>query len=302
MEQFGQIEQERPYAERKLSEMLEYACSQIEPGHGYSLTVDGLKSSALVKHELEALFGAQLDDEKGATVSFGFDESTEALSVDAVSIPIFGIEGRAKIVRNKLNDQIPYVHFVEVGESNESFVPQKSIRLTQQRVDAILSGFSVEKAPPIQTPEYTLWRSELLSQSRGWYLSETQQITTAYSEDSHSAITISNNEFYSRGKVEQSKRVTTSTTFLQDSFTDLTQHINATIELVNDMKDKKLRLFQQSYQVKNDFFDVYNDAEVIQNQIEAIILNEDSFSSFRRLLDDTADHIEINKSLKNHTS
>ena len=98
MESFPSPEQSKPYAERKLVELLNHATDNLQPGPGYALSLEGIKVPPATLKYLEARLGLSLDA-NGASLSFSYGNGVDALHLDEMSHGIDGVDGLIRLKR-----------------------------------------------------------------------------------------------------------------------------------------------------------------------------------------------------------
>ncbi|MDN5275586.1 MAG: hypothetical protein JWN33_235 [Candidatus Saccharibacteria bacterium] len=280
------VDKNETYSNRRLSETLEFATRNLQPGPGYHLTLEGVPASNLTRNELEAFFGSELNNDSGAKLELGYDELSKQLVLDKLSFPIRGVEGTAQLIRT---DSIGYTPLIEIrGKTFRA----ASEAMDDETTSRMLTGFNIDTIPPQNTHAYTLWRAELLAQTRGWHLLERLDIPFALDAHAGQMATLMNEEALRPNSFEviQKRSLTTSIILYPESFatflptstevpTSYKSHVDVTLETVSGIDNKPVvRQYKQVYKTDPDAA-VFGET-IYDSRLEAFPITRDSYQSW----------------------
>jgi hypothetical protein len=273
------------YSERKLSELLEFATKDLQPGPGYKLDLEGVPASPLTHKELEAAFGASLDATRGANISLSYNDAAQQMVLQELSYPLQGIVGRARLHRTTT---IGYTPSIELP--NATFIPGRQIskQITYADGQRILAGFGIDEIPGYDPKAYKQWRADVLSKTRGWHLKERQEVPLGITADSVQSSTLVKEEslqLLGQDRLETLRKqsLTRSIVILND-MDGINSHIDFTVEVEGDMT----RMYKQVYK-KAGFDPLLVDFEenITDSRLEPITLNANSYYDFSNALLET---------------
>ena len=181
------------YSERSLDQSLEFASRNLLPTTGYQLRLEGILPSARTLNELEAYFKVEIDASEGASISLGYDEKEDVLTLDEFSVSLKHNRGVAQLVRVISNNLIPVVF----NKAQMPF-PHKDHVFPPDKVEELLEGFGVSEAPLNDATAYRQWLSSLLSITQGWKISEQLEIPLAASDTVSQSYRVVNEQTFDR--------------------------------------------------------------------------------------------------------
>lgn len=267
------------YSERKLGELLDIATSDLQPGPGYKLTLQGVHATVLQHKELEAFFGASLDFEQGATIELGYHPVAEQLVLEGLSYPISGTDGTAQLARTDLI----YVPIIEI--QNQPF-KTRGLSMSLEHGSGLLEGFGIGSIPSYDEERYSYWRDELLEKTKGWHLNETMTIPQAVTDDASQAVVLQHSAAYNHtdGATTESRSITRSIT-LFDSQTQSTSHID--VILSKDYEDYRdvVRAYKRTYRKVHSPI-VIHDELVEDSRLDAVAIDEGTYHDFSNALNE----------------
>lgn len=285
------------YGEQKLAEMVEFVTERLTPGPAYELMLEGVDVPIIAHKELEAYFNASLDKEYGAQISLFFDDLTGTFRLKKLRMKLSGQNGSAELLRAEALGFVP-----NFSINDQIFTKNDASIVSHEDGDNLLGRLGVESKPPVDDiVRYRAWRSDLLSSTKGWRLIEKVEIPTGLSRldtpvptdegavkatYTASTITISNVEILPSldSELIKARKVSRSITLFDDEQSQAKQ-LDAAIEVTNEIGSRQVRLYNQAFLNQVNPF-VVNDIEVTDLGIEPIVLDRDSFESFRSLIEE----------------
>ena len=286
MERIPTHSSELPYSEQKLAELLDVATKELQPGPGYALHLEGIPLPLHTQKSLEAFFGASLDS-SGSSIQLQYDEQKDRLVLESLKNTIQGIDGYAELKRTETLGYIPILHVrdKEFGDASRY--------LTASQVDVLLSEIGVHPLTEIRDVSpvaYTLWKSDLLSKTKGWKLREIVEIPESLTEYGSQQTSLSNEEIVSAERFAvTSKRslIRSISTFSEDE--NGYRHVattNACVELTRSATDTQVLAYTQNTNSTFEHF-VLNDVETKVSEPHALPINEDVYLSFKNALEES---------------
>lgn len=262
------------YSERKLSELIEFATRDLQPGPGYQLRLEGVKPTALTHKELEAFFGATFDETQGASLDLIYNQDIEQMVLRELSFPLKGLDGRAQLLRT---DTIGYIPVIEMrGNPFKS----RSAYMSYDDGQRVLEGFGIPEIPSYDPLAYMHWRAGVLSKTQGWHLIERLEVPLAVSQNSVQTSTLINEETVTPDLLHVSQRRSlTRSIVLFDDTNSSTSHIDYTVE----SEEAALCMYKQTYQKSMHEY-ALNFEEVTDSKLVPIGLNENSYHDFSNAL------------------
>jgi len=295
-----------PENEKKLSDMLDFACEQLYPTTGFGLELQGIKPALLTQKELEAYSGASLDNNSGATIKLVYDVASEQLIFESLRHPIANHHTAAFVIHKTQNetDGLQYIAFLDLaGEKYRPVSDGKNTPLFDETVNQILSGYQIGDIPHPSHDEYRLWRANLLSNCQdGWKLSEKVEILVGMEEHNTEVLQISvNEEFQQKGIVSRVKEI--SHVYIEDcdvsndpdsaansgnSAQNHTKKFESKLTQIDEDYSRVLSLRKISTEKEYDPFVVGDEGKVLSKETKVLPMNQRNFNIFKSLLDNAA--------------
>ncbi|MDB5179383.1 MAG: hypothetical protein JWN12_15 [Candidatus Saccharibacteria bacterium] len=265
------------YSGKKLIELLAFATSDLEPGIGFKLQLEGVHAIPVMLKELEAYFDASLDEQRGANIVLGYDDLTQKMVLDEFSFPLKGIQGAAKLMRT---ETLGYVPLIQVR--NKQFDSrQEFMDYDQSRV--LLAGFGIEDFSTYGTERYADWRDTVVSKTSAWQVTEKIQIPIAFDETSAQSITLSRSETIDLAnfKMIQHNTITRSIiSFHEDGSTD---HSEMTLDSIKDLDQHDLPISLKTYRKTPDI--LADEGKIVSHEhTQMLPLSHNNFTTFQNAL------------------
>jgi hypothetical protein len=288
-----------PYGERKLNELLDFACEQLYPTTGFTIELNGIAPSIRTQKELEAFSKVNLDPKTGATIRLAYDMSEDALILDSFRHPL-DRQSAANLVIHRTQqpiDGLEYIAFIEVH--GQTYIPKadgKDSILTNEMVDYFMGGYGIFDAPHPTHESYQLWRANLLSNCQdGWKVSEEVELFVDLDEHKTETIYVSNNQTYAeKGEISKVKKVSRVYT-VHDENNSSSQQLETSITQMTNPFGQSINMRNELTKRTQEPFTVADPGIITSHQEEPIALNEDSFLTFQRLIEDTAHYLHEQK-------
>lgn len=296
------IEQkEVPYAERKLTELLDFACDQLYPTTGYRLELDGITSDLSTLKWLEAVSGYSLDTKSGAKIEFLFDAKSNQLVLDTFRQPLKDQQALSLAIQRTQSpdSKLQYISFLETTDDilpdplNPTHAP-----ILPEDVDRILAGYGVTEVPNPDNDTFILWRAELMSRCKaGWRVFEYAKLLTDFTMNNTETIEISNTQTFSEdGEVSVVKTISKNYELVDDSNHFTQSHSNTAVSIANAY-GASFHLRAEVVDKELDPFVLNDSGKIISDKTSPIPLTEDSFNDFKRLLDDSVAYLRASKDI-----
>ena len=228
--------------EKQLKELLATTVTNLEPGPGYSLTLEGVPAGMRLHNSLEAFFGISLDQVEGANIELAYDETSAQMILKRLEYPVLGAPGKAILEHTEL---IGYVPHIKVRQ--RIFAKNKKV-ITYEGAATMLQEFGIDSIPQHDHAAYIQWKSELLAMTRGWQLSEELEVPIGFDGVTEQAVTLNNRESFSPNLLAMFKTQTfTESTIQYDAATESADHIDRVLVLHTDPADQLLQPYTQTY-------------------------------------------------------
>ncbi len=255
------LEQGEIYSEKMLSQLVERATDEIEPGIGYSLRLEGIKANLLTIKEIEAHFGTNIDTHSDTTLHFSYDESSQALNADQLTMKLIGVTGSASLKRTKNGSFIP---ILEVA--NKPF--EKSNMVTSEQMNRWIEGFGISPSPTVNSAEFQGWKAHILGNTKAWHLSEQTEIPIAFNEQAVQSTILRHDTVVGSGNMDLRSLRTVTWRIDQIAHDDTTLRSEEALELYAEGADQTLRsyLFNGTLDI-NPF--VHDDVTINDSHFEA---------------------------------
>lgn len=267
------------YAGKKLSELLDYATNDLEPGAGFRLQLEGIQAVPVMHQELEAYFKAELDAKKGAQVVLAFDELTNEMVLSNFSYPLKDVEGSAQLIRTQT---LGYVPVIEI-RSKQFDSRQAAISFDQSKV--LLAGFGIEDFSLFAPEQYKDWRDMLVTQSRAWQVTEKVEIPLAFDADSIQSTTLIRRSTMDLSRFEMIQHAAITRSIVRFHPEGQTDHTDMTLESVKNLDQQELPISVKTYTKKIDIFE--ESGHIISKEHTTMLpLNKGNFLDFRSALED----------------
>ncbi len=292
------------YGEKKLIELVDYAVDQLKPGPEYALKLVGVEIPMLLQKEMEAYLQLTLDSTYGANLSLFFDQHSSSFMIETMGMKLNGQNSLVDLIRT---ERLGYVtsSFVENSLTSKRYTPPMPLGRSAE----ILKQLGVDPQPPTNNVvDYKTWLSNLLSSTKGWQVIEQVQIPTELNQHDYdvplltgdtlpregmsrslqtsTTFTISNSEVLPSldSELIRSKKISKSLSVM-DGELGKNHRIDSSIEVSYSGKQKEMSLYNQGFLDTIDPF-VINNTESVEYGFEKIILDENSYESFRRLVEE----------------
>lgn len=271
---------EESYTQKQLTELLNLASENLIPSKGYSLRLEGVRSSASQHAGLEVFFGTYLDDEAGANLTLGYDETSNQLLLRELSYPMKDISGFVKLIHTETISYIPVI------EIRNQLLKTPEEYLSHEDGNNLLVGFGIEDIPTSDKSTYAYWRSKVLSKTRGWHLKEELEIPLGLTLDSAQSVIIQNEEALNlKNKKMLQKKSFTRSIVLFDEESNATSHTEQTIESFLDKNEHTMPMYTRTYNKSRDPF-VLNSEQIDTPTLKALPLDHNSYHDFKNALEE----------------
>jgi hypothetical protein len=277
-----------PYAEKKLGEMLTFACEQLYPADGFRLELDGITPTPLVHKELEARTGYALDTKHGAKIELAYDSEQDALVLESLRHPLSSQPTMALVIQ-RMEHADPdkrYVEYLDTGKSQEETQPRQATQVSSADTEHILNGYHLGDIPHPDHDSYRLWRANLFSLcTNGWKTSEYVNLFTGITQHNSESIEISQStEYTADGNPQTVRTIARTYDMFDDTGAMIQKYADSAIELETP--------FSHTVRLRRDVAEIKDDPKEPGKQIvgsiksERIPLDEDSFNGFAGLIED----------------
>jgi len=285
-----------PFSERILSEKLDFACEQLYPTTGFKLELQGIAPSVLVRKELEAFSGAELNPESGATIELAYDVSEKDLVLQTLTHPFDKLGSTSLVIQRTSNqtDGLQYIAFLDF--SGPKFRPAESTSdepLLNDDIVRILEGYGIADIPHPTHDIYRLWRANLLSNcQKGWKVSEEVEMFVDMKEHSIETIKIGVDEQYEEdGIVSRTKEVSRVYNIIDDSGASGQEFVSTLIQIDDDY-GRTVHLRNELAKKEIQPFIPGDPGVVLSSESENLTLDYDNFNAFKHLLDDATHYLK----------
>lgn len=263
------LEQGEIYSEKILSQLVERATDEIEPGIGYSLKLEGIRANLLTIKEIEAHFGTNIDTRSDTTLHFSYDESSQALNADQLTMKLIGVTGSASLKRTKNGSFIP---ILEVA--NKPF--QKSNMVTSEQMNRWIEGFGISQSPAVNSAEFQGWKAHILGNTKAWHLSEKTEIPIAFNEQAVQSTILRHDTVVGSGNMDLRSLRTVTWRIDQIAHDDTTLRSEEALELYAEGADQTLRSYLFNGTLDIDPF-VHDDVTINDSRFEAKAITPDTY-------------------------
>ncbi|MBQ69710.1 hypothetical protein CL689_06590, partial [Candidatus Saccharibacteria bacterium] len=246
------------YSERKLTELLQYATDDLEPGPGYSLRLEGVAPTRVALHELEARFGVEIDARQGASLQFSYSEEGDHLVLDSLFLDTKSADGKVGFSYTSLG----YVDVLMINGTDSAQDRQEMP--SDETMLYYLSQFGIKDMPRCSDPQFKAWQAHLLGQTRAWHLVEKVEVPFAISDQSMQTTTLAHEVVVNEATSDIQSLRSMKNTIIQFHGDAGNDHTESVLELSTDAAKQTLRHYLTSYNVKNDPF-VLNGEPVIES-------------------------------------
>ncbi len=247
-------DQEREFADLKLTELLEYATDSLAPGPGYSMGLYGVKLPRSVQTQLERTFGLNISGRHRAEITLGFDSASNNLNLNDLTV---WAKSPLHPVVLRRTERGMFIPIVEKGIQ----IQESGYYLTAKEGSSLLRDFGMNLTPPTDSSSaYRLWRANLLSQPIGWQVIEKLEIPMRLEADSAVTITLENMasvepDSDSPNPYKKVQSVEKTVTSFPATGSQLLQGVSATIELVGtNPPGEQLRMYKRAVNTTLDPF------------------------------------------------
>jgi len=290
-----------PYTEQKLSEQLDFACEQLYPTNGFKLELQGIAPTVLVRKELEAYTGVNLDAKTGATIVLGYDDIKSELSLTSLRHPLDNQSSASLVIQKTTNneDGLEYIAFLDIsGREFSASSSKKDEPLTAEDIAHILEGYGVSDIPHPTHEIYRLWRANLLSNcQKGWKLSEEVEMFVDMQEHKTETIKVNIDEQYQEeGITSRTKQISRVLSINDDSGATGQQFESSIIQVDNDY-GRTVHLQNNLMQKEFHPFVAGDPGVVLKSTSENVTLDLDSFNAYKGLIEDATSHLQQTKEI-----
>lgn len=164
------------YSEKKLAELIEHATDDLEPSRGYRLKLDGMKCDLLTQKELSTYFGAYIDADKGASMTLTYNDFTNQLELQSLTMNIERMNGTVGFYRVQSGNYIPQTNLQDQLYTHKNKLP------SHETIQRYLHAFGVSDIPPPGTPEYKYWQTMIIAETKAWHLREEVEMPIAFTD------------------------------------------------------------------------------------------------------------------------
>lgn len=259
------------YSERKLTELLEYATDDLEPGPGYSLRLEGVAPTRVALHELEARFGIEIDAEQGASIQFSYSEEGDHLVLESLFLSAKSVDGEAGFSYTSRG----YVDVLRIKGTDLAQDRQKAP--DDETMLYYLSQFGIKDMPHCSDPQFKAWQAHLLGQTRAWHLVEQVEVPFAISDQSMQTTTLAHEVVVDEATSDIQSLRSMKNKIILFHGAEGEDHSESVLELSTDAAKRTLRHYLTSFSIKNDPFVINSESVIESNRPQALPITAENF-------------------------